>query len=284
MNLAQAELYDGKTINYFPQQNNKIGEGAEKEFFLTENDNLVIGFYKGLDASTSQERLRRLTDIVEKYNPVPAPQSDQLDVQYFCWPVSIAVSPRLGIVTPKLPSQFYFEKLKSEKKSTWFLKPRLIQKLPPEDRGVWLDKFQICRHLCQSFGKLHAAGLAHSDLSGNNILMDPSTGSTMLLDIDSLVVPGILPPRVLGTDQYMAPEIVATYELPIHHPLKRLPCIKTDLHSLAVLIYETLLMRHPLIGGKIHSKNDPDEDDKLMLGKRALFIENPDDTSNRVIL
>lgn len=281
MKLNPAVLYDGKTITYFPHEKDKIGEGAEKEFFPTENDHLVIGFYKDQDARTNRERLRRLTDIVEKFNPEASSYPESEDEQHFCWPVSVVVSPRLGIVTPKLPPRFYFETSKSEKKSAWFLTRRLIQKLPPEERGVWLDKFQICRHLCQSFGKLHAAGLAHSDISGNNILMDPLTGSSMLLDIDSLVVPGILPPRVLGTDRYMAPEIVAAHELPIQHPRKSLPCIKTDLHSLAVLIYETLLLRHPLIGKKIHSKDDPDKDDMLMLGEKALFIENQNDSSNR---
>lgn len=278
MKLARAELYDGQTINFFSRESGKIGEGVEKEFFQTENDALVIGFYKGSDATIDPNRLRRLTYIVEKYNVT---RTAQWSASHFCWPVSIAVSPRLGVVTPKLPQSFYFKQPQGEKKSAWFLQQRLIQKLPPKERGHWLDKFQICRHLCQSFGRLHAAGLAHSDISGNNILMDPRTGSAMLLDIDSLVVPGVLPPRVLGTDRYMAPEIVATRELELHHPHKRLPCINTDLHSLAVLIYETLLLRHPLIGPKIHSKDDPDLDDNLMLGKNALFIENPHDISNR---
>jgi len=273
--LTPAELYDGKTIRYFPHEKDKIGEGAEKVFFRTENNRLIIGFYKNQNTQTNRARLRQLIKIVEKFKP------DTGNEQHFCWPVSVVVSPRLGIVTPQLPSRFYFKTSKGEKKSAWFLTPRLIRKLPPEERGVWLDKFQICRHLCRSFGKLHAAGLAHSDLSGNNILMDPLTGTSMLLDTDSLVVPGILPPRVLGTDKYMAPEIVATHQLPVHHPRKCLPCIRTDLHSLAVLIYQTLLLRHPLIGKKIHSEDDPEKDDILMLGEKALFIENPHDISNR---
>jgi hypothetical protein len=46
-----------------------------------------------------------------------------------------------------------------------------------------------------------------------------------------------------------------------------------------VLIYQLLLNRHPLIGRKTYVAN-PDEDDLLILGKNALFVENPHDTSN----
>jgi serine/threonine protein kinase len=37
---------------------------------------------------------------------------------------------------------------------------------------------------------LHSAGLAHSDLSYANVLIDPATGSANIIDIDGLVVPG----------------------------------------------------------------------------------------------
>lgn len=37
---------------------------------------------------------------------------------------------------------------------------------------------------------MHAAGLAHSDLSYKNVLIDPVTGSACVIDVDGLVVPG----------------------------------------------------------------------------------------------
>src|SRR5258708_21938732 len=58
------------------------------------------------------------------------------------------------------------------------------------------------------------------------------------------------------------------------------PKIETDLHSLAVLIYQLLLMRHPLKGPKQYA-SDAEQDDLLALGARALYIEDPDDRSNR---
>ena len=61
---------------------------------------------------------------------------------------------------------------------------------------------------------------------------------------------------------------------------KKLPCIQTDRHALAVLIYMYLLNRHPLRGGKVNDL-DAAKDEELSMGKMALFIEHPTDKSNR---
>jgi hypothetical protein len=46
------------------------------------------------------------------------------------------------------------------------------------------------------------------------------------------------------------------------------------------MIYMYLLYRHPLKGGKIHDL-DTEKDDLLAMGEKALFIEHPQDASNR---
>ena len=80
-------------------------------------------------------------------------------------------------------------------------------------------------------------GLAHSDLSYNNILIDPVTKSANIIDLDGLVVPGMFPPEVIGTADFIAPEVLSTKHLDIKDPKRALPNQKTDLHALAVLIY-----------------------------------------------
>ena len=84
----------------------------------------------------------------------------------------------------------------------------------------------------------------------------------------------------MGTMGYIAPEVLETSHLPFDDPQRKLPCTYTDLHALAVLIYEYLLQRHPLQGPKFYS-SDPNEDEFLAMGSKALFIENPNDKSNR---
>jgi serine/threonine protein kinase len=119
--------------------------------------------------------------------------------------------------------------------------------------------------------RLHFAGLAHSDLSNRNVLVDLRGGDACVIDIDALVVPGLAPPTVLGTPGYMAPEVVAG---------KVLPSIETDRHALSVLFYELLLQRHPLRGTLVHSTRSAEEDEQLSMGTKALFIEHRTDRRN----
>ena len=71
----------------------------------------------------------------------------------------------------------------------------------------------MCIKIARAVRRLHAAGLAHSDLSYKNILVDPITGSACIIDDDSLVVPGKFPPEVIGTPDFIAPEVIETKHL-----------------------------------------------------------------------
>ena len=101
--------------------------------------------------------------------------------------------------------------------------------------------------------------------------------------MDGLVVPGKYPPDVAGTPDFIAPEVVSTIHLARTDPLRRLPSIATDRYALAVLIYMYLLYRHPLKGDKNHDP-DPAKDDQMAMGDKALWIEHPTDSSNRIKL
>ena len=278
MNVAHAQIHDGRNIKYFPE--NKIGEGAEKIFYLSEDDNFVIGFYKDQNGKDDPFRTKRLQYIIEKYNPTIDAGTGEFWKKHFCWPIGIVVKPNIGILVPRFPKQYYFQDGLREKKFKWFSNKILVSKLKKEERGDFLSRLLVCRHLARAIGRMHIAGLAHSDLSSNNVLIDFFNGTCILIDIDSLVVPGLFPPNVLGTKDYMAPEIVKTSLMRMEHPDKNIPCIYTDLHSLAVMIYEALLLRHPLKGIKSYS-DDPYIDDSLSLGTKALFIENQFDKSNK---
>jgi hypothetical protein len=67
----------------------------------------------------------------------------------------------------------------------------------------------------------------------------------------------------------------------MHDPGRQLPNQKTDLHALAILIYMYLLRRHPLRGGKIWDL-DSEKDEIISMGEKALFVEHPTDSSNKV--
>ena len=74
---------------------------------------------------------------------------------------------------------------------------------------------------------------------------------------------------------------IATQNLDKEDPARVLPSRTTDRHALAVLIYMYLFFRHPLRGRKVFDP-DPMRDEELGMGEQALFVEHPDDDSNRV--
>lgn len=102
----------------------------------------------------------------------------------------------------------------------------------------------------------------------------------IIVDMDSLIIPARLTPDVEGTPGYIAPEVMATLHLANHDPKKKQASIRSDQHALAILLYEYLFNRHPLRGPKIHNSQSAEEDERLSLGKKALFIEHPEDDSN----
>lgn len=235
--------------------------GAEGELFFSEGKTHVIKLYFP-DPKTGQpdpHRRSTVDNIVGKFNLV---KSDPTRAAYFGWPDGIVVSPKLGIRMPTV---------KDCKPLDNYVRPKFWQSLPAAEKGSWQVRLSITFRMSRIMRWMHQAGLCHSDLSPKNFLVNIKTGQTTLIDCDGLVVPGIHPPSVLGTPQCMAPEIVAE---------KAKPSVDTDKHALAVLIYWTFLLRHPLQGPKTYHK-DPEKDEQLAYGERALYIEHPTDHSNK---
>ena len=294
--LAEATLTDGRKIQYVITDNPP--RGGMKYTYFAPDRSYVVQFFLRRDEARDPDVRRRLEAIIGKYNPTRSEEdggaqgSSRTMAEYFskkfCWPSAIVQSPEFGVVCPAYPKNFLFQAGSSgvlelagkDKRSNWFT-TRNRRFLRLEELGNFRSMLQISTSLARSVRRMHQAGLAHSDLSCNNVLIDPQSGSCVVIDIDSLVVPGIFPPKVVGTRGYIAPEVLETMQLPSRDAGRRQPSTYTDLHALAVLIYEYLLLRHPLIGPKLHAPDESELDDFLTLGPKALFIEDPDDHSNR---
>jgi serine/threonine protein kinase len=293
--IAKATLKDGKTLEFLPDM---IGDGAMKEVFFTKDKQSVVCFYKDPKAGADANRLRRLEMILGKNNPtLPRAQGGAAgsdgEAAYFrdlfCWPTGLVTAPRFGIVTPTYPSNFFFASgpdfIKGkEKNGMRFIGGRnrqMLEKFAPNELGEWRNYLALCIRMARAVARLHNAGLAHSDLSPNNVLVDPSRGASIVIDIDSLVVEGFYPPDVLGTKGYIAPEVLSTMHLPFNDKRRRFPSARTDQHALAVLIYQYLLRRHPLDGKRIPAAPTAEEQELLSYGSQALFCEHPGDESNR---
>ncbi len=291
-------LFDGSELEYVKVDNPP--RGSKKYVYFTPDKKKVVQFYINKEDAVSARNRERLEKILKAYNPTIAETeggargASKQTAEYFhdlyCWPVALVKKPEFGIVCPAYPPQFLFGENASkesininlkglEKKSTWFTSSSR-RFLSDTEKGDLRRMLSVSIELSRAVRRLHAAGLAHSDLSCNNVLIDPISGTCVVIDIDSLVVPALYPPEVMGTRGYIAPEVIESMALKFDDPARKLPCINTDLFALAVLIYEYLLKRHPLRGPKIHSPV-VEEDDFLSNGAKALFIENPHDTSNR---
>lgn len=294
--VKYATLENGQKIEYVVTENPP--HGGMKHTYFTPDKSQVVQFFNDSRVGHSDEVQARIKAILSKYNPTledtkgGAIGNNTEGAKYFknrfCWPLAIIVKPEFGILCPAYPNNFFFNNNSSlkidlngkDKKSNWFT-TKNRKYLSKVELGNFKNMFNICILLSRTIRRMHQAGLAHSDLSNNNVLIDPKNGDCVVIDIDSLVVPGIFPPDVIGTRGYIAPEVLSALMLPHNHPNRKYPSTYTDLHALPVLLYEYLLFRHPLMGPKIYSTNSSEEDDFLSLGPMATFIENPIDLSNR---
>ena len=293
--ILKAKCSDGQIIEF--DSSKAIGQGGEKVAFFTKDRMQVVCFFlEGL--VDRAERRRRLEKILAGFNPTTGQHGDYW-MKHFCWPTHLIdgdtsipkeftrkyriLEPCLAVVSPAYRSTFFFKnKVGSvvEGNAKWFTSEKCRKFVSPEFQGTFLNYLQICTIMARAVRRMHFAGLAHSDLSNKNVLISPKHGEACIIDIDSLVVPGIAPPSVIGTPGYIAPEVLSGKMTSKGSPA--LPCVETDRHALAVLMYEYLFTRHPLKGPKVNSTKSSEEDERLSLGSLAIFIEHSVDASNRL--
>ncbi len=293
MGFISLKAEDGSALVF---DSRYFAQGAVKDVHLSRDGAQVVAFYRKLRAGTPAYAAAkaRLEKIVGTYRKrIFEMEGGDFWRGLYCWAERIVVwGDRLGFVAPLYPKRFFFEygavgddKLQirgKEKESKWFSSAQnRFHFLDMRERGNLQQWLLVCLNLCRALRRLHAAGLAHGDLSYKNVLADPLRGSIYITDIDGLVVPDLFVPEVLGSPDFIAPEVLATQHFSVASGRRVLPSRQTDLHALAVLLYMYLLCRHPLRGRKIHDLQDERRDELLSMGAGALFVEHPQDASNR---
>ena len=272
---------DGSTVEFYDEIK---AQGGVKDVYFSTDKTYVVAFYR---KNLSPAEKDRLSNIVGPYHKriFESPEGNYWK-EYLIMPTKMVKwNEKTGVVLPFYPKRFFFSGGPfdgKEKEGKWFASAKLRNRfLPADQKGTWLSNVHMCLKIARAVRRLHAAGLAHSDLSYKNVLVDPISGNACIIDADELVVPGKYDAGVLGTPDFIAPEVMATREFKLGDPNKKLPSINTDRHALAVLIYMYLLNRHPLRGGKVWDI-DPAKDEAISMGEKALFIEHPTDKTNRV--
>lgn len=299
MSQVTVRASDGRSYTF---DHSKVPfSGRMKDVWFCADGANVIAFFRKPLASLDSSRLAKIIDVYrtsmfKSQGGGVSPYYEKLFSLPFAYgkhqlPREAVV--RHFIVLPKYSGRFMFAKGSKpgaaikiqgkEKKGRWFASAKLRRRyLHPDELGTWESHLRCCLEMCRAVDKMHRSGVAHSDLSYNNVLIDPTSGAACVIDCDTLVVDGMFPADVAGTPDFIAPEVYRTMREPEARRSK--PGQKTDLHALAVLIYQYLLYRHPLRGrlsGKL-APGDAGLDEMLLMGEKALFVEHATDARNRI--
>lgn len=252
---------DGSSEDY---EDTAFAHGAQGDIYRSRTGQSVVKLFTRItDPAAIDARRQQVDQIIGQYNVVG---NDPLWAELYSWPDKRVDLPALGVRARLVKGSITMIDYH------W---PTAYGRLSREQKGWWIGRVAAAIKLARAVRRLADAGLCHSDLSNKNVMVNPLLGLATVIDCDSLVVPGPqgLKADVLGTPEYMAPELVTGDETS--------PTVESDRHSLAVLLYQWLLFRHPLKGKLVHSP-DPDLDEALRFGKRALYCEHPYDRSNRL--
>ena len=249
----QVKFSDG---SYGQYEDNPLAAGAEGEIFCSTDGRSVVKLYH-LDLAKDAERIERIDKLINDFNPTRSTlkptKIDPYWAEFFTWPEQRVIQPKIG---------FRMRFAGGLKALEHYILPKSFHRLKPEERGWFIGRIAIAVKLATAANRMSSMGLSYPDFSSKNILVDPFAGRMVLIDCDSLTVPGQLPPTVEGTTWYRAPEIVMRRVLT--------PSVKTDRHALAVILYQWLLLWHPLRGDR-KLADDPDLEDQLCFGKEALI-------------
>lgn len=132
---------------------------------------------------------------------------------------------------------------------------------------------EVCIQIVSAFRLLHNAGYSYQDMNSGNFFINPRTGQVMICDNDN-VAPNGTNMGVIGTPQYMAPEIVASDAKPSTH---------TDEFSLAVVLFMLLCGNHPLEGKHWTVPCLTPQIEKALYGTNPVFVFDPGNEENRPV-
>ena len=197
---------NGETIKF---RDRIIASGGMKDVYASPERDYVVAFYRKAPDVHAIERLDMITGPYRER--IFEGEAGDYWKQLFCWPTTtVQHGGRIGVVAPFYHDHFFFKhgsfnndmlKIRGkDKQGKWFASPHHQFKfLDARERGNWLGYLQLCLKLARALRRLHAAGLAHSDLSYKNVLLAPTSGRVCIIDVDGLVVPARFPPEVVGT-------------------------------------------------------------------------------------
>lgn len=256
-NLLQVKTVAGKSIGTVLRIVQLLGSGGQGHVYEIETESgesYALKIYSDDCKSESFElRKKKITKLTRI----------GCDNNCFLWPISVLI-----VDTREAQSLGYLMQLKPDSFCSASL--YLNQEIDLEYDTL----IRACHSLCDAFSWLHVQGLYYADISLNNFFLNPISGEVLICDIDNIAYQGDKS-MVVGTQEFMAPEVVEG---------KTLPSIESDNHSLAVLLFKLLYKDHPLNGRTEDEIAILDDDSRRALyGSNAVYIYHPTDDRNRPV-
>ena len=242
--MASYTSYSGKKYIL----GSELGEGGEGIVYDIQGDSEVVAkIYKENKFKSSNDRLtmdRKLKTMIKMNIPVIIDGSLRL-----AWPLDILYDKDLlvGLVMPKINSSckiYDVQRLDPCKKNT-SQNAELRNAYP---NYTWKYSAQFAYNLAWIVQYVHSKNIVIGDLNQNNICVDTTTGSVIIIDCDSFditdPVTGEHFPCVVGFSEVLAPE------LQLVGNLSRAAFTKeADNFSLAIHIFRLLMRNADPFGG-----------------------------------
>ena len=228
-----------------------LGGGGQGEVYRAGMGGKQVALKWYFPHTATQEQWRALDTLIKQGRPN----------ERFLWPEDLATTEHgrsFGYVMPLRPKEYRS------------LVDLMLRRCAPTFQALATAGLE----LSDSFFQLHAQGLCYRDISFGNVFFDPASGEILICDNDNVGIDG-QPGLVAGTPRFMAPEIVRG---------EAQPSSKTDLFSLAVLLFYLFVIHHPLDGQKaleIHCLDLAAR--RRLFGDEPVFIFDPHDRSNRPV-
>ncbi|MFJ6677412.1 protein kinase [Actinosynnema sp. NPDC091369] len=231
-----------------------LGQGGEGIVFRTDNDQLAVKIL----AHTSEESTEDVARKLDRLRWLP------LEDVPICRPLEPLAAPHYGYVMELLHDMVAWRTIcnaPDQNIKEWYA-----------DQGGLLRRLILLARCAEILSTLHERGIVYGDVSPGNILISTKTdfNEVWLIDADNLQTESNIAEKPLATPDYTAPELLRRHSG---------NTASSDMHSFAVIAYETLTTNHPLYGDYVLDGPFEYEDDAQY--GRIPWVDHSSDDRNR---
>ncbi len=230
----------------------QLNQGRQGAVFAIEDADILVKVCLP-PRSRHSEDLRKHLRLLTRRN---------LEADALVLPRAVLDEPYLGYVMERIDDAVALSHLvyPSDRNANWHT-----------STGGLRRRLRIGSELARTFQQIHRNGLCYVDLSWQNVLVpsDSMKTSVKLIDPDNLIIPGTSLTEVIGTEGFIAPELLKESRFPNH---------ASDRWSLAVAIFYLLVLNHPFFGDQV-LEGEPELEEIALRGELP-FIDSRDNKQN----